>query len=81
MGLLNLTVDIHGMTTAQAKTHLERTISKLPNRYGQITVIHGYQMGSSLQVMVRKKLKHKRIKQEILTLNQGETILLISETK
>lgn len=81
MKTMNLEVDIHGMTTAEAKKRLERTITSLPDRYTQITVIHGYQAGTSLQTMVRKNLKHRRIKQKILSLNPGETILLIRSDK
>ncbi|MGI5960061.1 MAG: Smr/MutS family protein [Massiliimalia sp.] len=73
----NLEIDIHGLTVSEAKKKLERTISTLPDRYSQITVIHGYQAGTSLQTMVRKNLKHRRIKRKILCLNPGETILLI----
>lgn len=77
--MLNYEIDIHGMTTDQAKKLLEKTLSSLSDQYGQITVIHGYQTGNQLQLMVRKNLKHRRIKQKILSLNHGQTILLIDE--
>lgn len=73
---MNKTVDIHGMTTAGAKKRLEQIISAAPPN-SEITVIHGFHKGQALQNMVRKGLKHKRIKQRILSLNYGETILII----
>lgn len=70
------TIDIHGMTAADAKKKLEQAIKTAPKNC-EITVIHGYHGGTALQNMVRKTLKHKRIKQKILGLNNGETILVI----
>ncbi|MCL1914080.1 MAG: Smr/MutS family protein [Eubacteriaceae bacterium] len=70
-------VDIHGMTVSEAKYKLERLIvSAAPNT--EMTVIHGYRGGNALAEMVRKALKNKRIKQKILSMNPGETTLLIS---
>jgi dsDNA-specific endonuclease/ATPase MutS2 len=80
VGVLNYKIDIHGMTVPEAKKLLEKTIMSLPNKYGQVTVIHGYQNGSRLQSMVRGKgFACKRVKQKILTLNQGETILILRD--
>jgi DNA-nicking Smr family endonuclease len=73
---MDKTVDIHGMTTTEAKKLLEQIISSAPLK-SEITVIHGYHGGQALQNMVRKGLKHKRIKQKILSMNFGETILIL----
>ncbi len=70
------TIDIHGMTTIEAKIKLEQIIKTAPKN-SEIIVIHGYHGGQALQNMVRKGLKHKRIKQRILSMNFGETILVI----
>lgn len=70
------TIDIHGMTTHEAKKRLEQAISAAPPNC-EITVIHGFHGGQALQNMVRKGLKHKRIKQKILSMNSGETLLVI----
>ena len=72
-----LTVDIHGMLVAEAKTALERLISSADKNISEITVIHGYSGGKGLKNMVQKKLSHPRIKQKILSMNQGETSLVI----
>lgn len=77
---LNYDLDIHHMTVAEAKKTIERTVMSLPDKYSQITVIHGYSNGNKLLNMVRgRSLKCKRIKQKILTLNQGETILILNK--
>ena len=74
-----ITADLHGMQMAEAKTALERLISSADKGVTEITVIHGYSGGRSLANMVRNKLKHKRIERKILSMNQGETILVINE--
>ena len=74
-----ITVDIHGMTVADAKKALERLISFADKNVTEIIVVHGYVGGQVLKNMVQKKLSHPRIKQKILSMNQGETSLLIKE--
>jgi len=74
-----ITIDIHGMTTTDAKHKLERLITGASADIAEITVIHGYSGGNMPGNMVRKTLKHKRIKQRILSLNRGETILVLTE--
>lgn len=76
VNMMNKTVDIHGLTISEAKRKLEQIISSAPPK-SEITVIHGYHGGQALQNMVRKRLKHKRIKQKILSMNFGETILIL----
>lgn len=77
---LNYDLDVHNMTVEQAKKTIERTVMSLSDKYSQITVIHGYSSGNKLLTMIRgRSLKCKRIKQKILTLNQGETILLLNK--
>lgn len=78
MGVLTYTLDIHGMTVQEAEACIHKTISSLSKDYGQIQVIHGYRTGNRLQDMVRKKLKSPRVKQKLLTMNPGETILVLT---
>ena len=73
---LSKELDIHGLTTFEAKKHLEQIISSSPKGC-EIRVIHGYHGGQALQNLVRKGLKHKRIKQRLLGLNNGETLLIL----
>ncbi len=70
-------LDIHNMDRAQAKHYLERYITNADNDIKEICVIHGYSQGSVLKQLVQKGLKHHRIQSKILTLNQGETILVL----
>lgn len=70
------TIDIHTLTAEEAKKKLEQYIKTAPKGC-ELTVIHGFHNGTALQNMVRKTLKHKRIKKRILGLNNGETTLII----
>ena len=72
-----LTADIHGMTVTEARTALERLLSSADKSITEIMVIHGYSGGQALRNMVRKSLSHPRIKQKILSMNQGETTLIL----
>ena len=75
--MAKIEIDIHGMTVADAKLKLERLIATLAMNVKEIDVIHGYNQGDALQNMIRKGLKSKRIKQRILSLNNGITTLII----
>lgn len=68
-------IDIHNMKRDEAKKLLEQYLSKANGNVKEVTVIHGYGSGTVLQQMVRKGLKHHRIKRRFLTLNPGVTVL------
>ena len=68
-------IDIHNMQRAEAKKYLEQFLSRANGNVKEVTVIHGYSSGTVLQLMVRRGLKHHRIKHKILTMNPGVTIL------
>lgn len=70
-------IDIHGMAVADAKFKLERLIATLAKDITEIDVIHGCNQGNALQNMIRKGMKSKKIKQRILSLNNGITTLII----
>ena len=74
-----LEVDIHGMRVWQAKEELEALLDRCGGDVHEIVVIHGYHGGSALKNMVRSELRHPRIQQKILSLNQGETTLLLKK--
>ena len=71
--------DIHGMRVLEAKRELETLIGRADKSIREIVVIHGYHGGSALKNMVRSELGHPRIQQKILSLNQGETTLLLKK--
>ncbi len=72
-----LEVDIHGMRAAEAKKQLELLLGRVGNDIREVVVIHGYHGGKILQEMVRAELKHPRIQRKILSLNSGETTLVL----
>ena len=74
-----MTADIHGMTVDDAKRQLERLLSRLPSQTEELLVIHGYNGGQKLRDMVRGPLKHPRIQSKLLSLNPGQTRLLLKK--
>jgi len=72
-------IDIHGMVESDAIKTLEKFIVNCDSTVKEILVIHGYRGGDILKNMVRNpiKLRSKRIKRRKLTMNQGETILVL----
>lgn len=68
-------IDIHNMKREEAKKLLEQFLSKANGNVKEVTIIHGYSSGTVLQQMVRKGLKHHRIKRRILSMNPGVTVL------
>jgi DNA-nicking Smr family endonuclease len=71
-------IDLHGMDVAGARDELTRLLSSVGKHVAEIRVVHGQGTGA-LRNMVRKGLSHPRIKQKILSMNPGETILLLKE--
>lgn len=77
-----VTADVHGMTADDAKRQLERLLSRLGPDTEELLVVHGYNGGQVLRDMVRGQLKHRRIQSKLLSLNEGQTrILLKKEVK
>lgn len=81
MGRKTYVIDIHGEEKSIAVRKVQKLLSSLSNDYGEVRVIHGYRNGSILKNAIKNELKHYRIKQKILTMNQGETILLLNKNK
>lgn len=74
-----LTADIHGMYAADAKRQLQQLLSRAGRDVREIVVIHGYSHGQVLRNMVRIELKHPRIQSKLLSLNQGQTRIILKE--
>lgn len=74
-----MTVDIHGMTAADAKSQLQGLLSRIGPNTRELIVVHGYNGGQVLRDMVRGELKHPRIQSKLLSLNAGQTRLLLKE--
>ena len=76
---MTIEVDIHGMVEYDAIKYLEKTLAGLNKDVSEVIVIHGYNKGNVLKEMVRNphKLRSKKIIRRKLTMNQGQTILVI----
>lgn len=72
-------IDLHDMTSAEAKRALDSYITGMPACGGELNVIHGCHGGTVLRDMVRRQYKHKRLERKILGLNNGATILVIGK--
>lgn len=70
-------VNIHGMTAREAKRGLEQLLSRTDKNVTEIKVIHGYNNGQVLRDMVRRELKHPRISAKLISLNPGETRIIL----
>ena len=70
-------IDIHNMFRVDAKKYLEQFLTKANGSIKEVVVIHGYTSGTVLQEMVRKGLKHKRIKAKFIGMNPGATTLML----
>lgn len=76
-----LEVDIHGMRAREAKRQLELLLSRADATTHEVVVIHGYHGGRVLADMVRQELRHPRIRQKLLSLNGGQTTLVLYPKK
>jgi len=72
-----VTIDIHGMGVIEAKAYLLDFLDSSFSDYDSVKVIHGFKGGSALLNMVRNELNSKHVKNKILTLNNGITILVL----
>ncbi|MCF7927337.1 MAG: Smr/MutS family protein [Candidatus Izimaplasma sp.] len=70
-------LDIHGMTTLEAKIFIEKELAKTKSNVKEIKIIHGHRHGNALKKMVRNRfeIRSNKIKRRKYTINQGETIL------
>lgn len=74
---MRIEIDIHGYTVPMAKKEIEKLIANCGKEITEVTVIHGYHNGKSLQELVRNPngIRSNRIKRRRYTMNQGETTL------
>ena len=71
-------IDIHSMYKEQARRYLEQFLTRANGNVSEVTVIHGCTSGTVLRDMVRKGLRHPRIKSKVVGLNDGITILILN---
>ncbi len=70
-------IDIHMMTTMQAKSHLLQIFNQLEPNINEIVIIHGFNNGTALKEMVLTEFKHPRIKSKHPALNSGRTRIFV----
>ncbi len=76
-----LEVDIHGMHARAAKYYLQQVLARAARdrNIREVCVIHGCHTGTVLRDMVRRELKSPFIKKKMLSLNDGQTSLLLNK--
>ena len=73
------TVDLHGMTSAEAKKRLERELTRAPREIKRLVVVPGCNNGPVLRDMVRR-MRHQRILEIVPTFsNDGETVIYLKQ--
>lgn len=71
-------LNVHNMTSPEAKRYIEREISRADDCVKKIVVIHGSNNGTVLRDMVRKRIKSPRIDMIVPTYaNDGETTIYL----
>ena len=72
-------IDVHGMTKQQAFTAIDARLRRADGAY-RIRVIHGYHGGTILRDAIRAHYRnHPKVKRIELSLNPGETDLVLGE--
>lgn len=74
----SIEIDLHGHTVDSARKLITDTLRNLPKNVREISVVHGYHSGTALRDMVRK-YSNPKIKNKVLSLNQGITIFIIQK--
>ena len=73
-----ITIDLHGMTAAEAMSALLKMLKSCPADTEEIEVIHGCHSGQTLLNMVRS-FSHPKISRKILGLNNGMTAFVLKQ--
>lgn len=68
-----ITVDLHGLTVAEARAKLRQVLQCCPASVTEIEIIHGFHNGQALQKLVRKDFQHTRIASRSFGLQGGIT--------
>ena len=75
-----ITIDLHGMTCAQAQAAIDAALRRAGRGVYRIEVIHGYHRGSALRDMVRRTYAaHPKVKRLEMGMNLGATELVLRE--
>ena len=73
-------LDLHGMTTVQAKVAVDAALRRCDKSVYRLRLIHGYHRGTELQQFLRKKYKnHPKVLRLELGMNPGVTEFVLRE--
>lgn len=71
-------IDVHGMSSSEAKKYINQILNSLSKDIQILTIIHGYHSGNALAKMIRANFKkHQKVDKIIIGLNQGSTDLIL----
>lgn len=70
-------IDLHGMTRDEARRCIVQFLNRVDGSVREVEIIHGWSNGTALMDMVRKGLKHPKIKSKVMAMNPGITILIL----
>lgn len=75
-----LEVDLHGCTVCQGEVAIDAALRRAKAGTYRIRVIHGYQSGTALRDMVRRRYaKHPKVLRLEMGMNPGVTDLVLRE--
>lgn len=77
-----ITVDLHNMTTDEAKFLIDKTLKEADFSVYRIKLIHGYNRGNALFRMIKDEYEyfgHPKVKRLDRGANPGETDLVLRE--
>ena len=73
-------IDLHDMTTDEARIEINRALKSVSKFTYQIRLIHGYNRGTKIKEMISKEFKNNKLVKRIIPGdNQGVTILVLRE--
>lgn len=73
-------LDVHGMTTYQAKICISSSLKKAKSDIYVLRIIHGFHSGTKIKEMIRKEFKgNPKVKRIEVSMNQGITDLILRD--
>lgn len=73
-----LEINVHGLSVAEAKSTINKTLKNLNQNVRVVRIVHGYHGGDRIARMVRKTYRsHPLIERVELSMNPGITDLII----
>ena len=73
------TLDLHGYTLDDAKIELDNFLNFVDKNIDEVHVVHGYHSGNAIKNYLKHDFRHKRVKKNLHSVNQGITILVLKK--